>query len=227
MYKVILDPGHGGGNDPGAINKYIKEKDLNLKVAYACKRYLERYNSIEVIMTRYQDTAVALDTRCYISNKEQANLFVSIHNNASGSDAEGYEVYNYTGSKAGNKIANLIAGEFDKLGQKKRYVGSGLYAGSKKGDYYVLSHTDTIACLTEFGFLDSEDYIKMDEAHEITAIGVAHAKGILKYFDIPIQEEVIKETVSNKYATVESVDKLRKALEDIRNCLNEHFDIKK
>jgi len=228
MYKVVLDPGHGG-KDTGAVNSYITEKDLNLKVAVYCMKFLSGY-PIEVILTRNRDIDVDLKTRSYISNEEQANLFVSMHNNASGQNAKGYEVYHYTGSVQGQVFAELLAEEFNSIGLKKRYVGSGLYMGTKKGDYAVLKETKAIACLSESGFIDSDDYKKMDEAHEIQKIGEAHGKAILRYFNIKIKEKnndsedkITKKNDSvSLYATIEDFDSLKKSLKRIEDTLKDN-----
>lgn len=192
MYRVMLDPGHGG-DDVGASNAHITEKQINLRVANSCRKFLERYPEIDVKMTRYQDTTVSLDSRCKISNMNQSNVFVSIHHNAGGGD--GYEVYHFTNSAQGSNLANLIADEFDSIGQNKRYVGSGLYAGSQPGNYFVLANTDCPASLGEFGFIDAKDYLQFDEDHELIEIGRAYGRGILRYLGVEIKEESVIETV--------------------------------
>jgi len=188
-YRVMLDPGHGG-KDVGASNKHTTEKEINLVVARACKDFLKDYPDVEVEMTRYQDTNVDLHTRGTISNLYQANLFLSIHHNAGGGD--GYEVYHYTGSVQGKVFAELIAEEFEIIGQNRRYVGSGLYAGTQPGDYTVLHITDAISALGEFGFVDTKDYTQFDSRMELKAIGQAYGKAILRYFNIELKEEEVE-----------------------------------
>jgi N-acetylmuramoyl-L-alanine amidase len=186
QFRLMLDPGHGG-KEPGASNKHTTEAVINLKIAEACKSYLKSYPEIEVEMTRYQDTYVDLHTRGKISNMFQANAFISIHNNAGGGD--GFEVYHYTGSIQGKMLAELVAEEFSIIGQNKRFVGSGLYAGTKPGNYTVLEVTDAPAILGEFGFMDTKDYLQFDEQHELVKIGQAYAKAAIRYFGLEIREE--------------------------------------
>jgi len=80
---VVLDPGHGG-RDPGAIGPYYgtEEKEINLHVALRTAALL-RERGVQVILTRDSDRYVELDERAAIANRAGADLFVSIHANAS------------------------------------------------------------------------------------------------------------------------------------------------
>lgn len=93
-FTIVIDPGHGG-KDPGAVGAISKEKDINLKVALAVGKLLESQQDIKVIYTRKTDVFVELDKRAEIANKNKADLFISIHSNASGSNrtVKGTETY--------------------------------------------------------------------------------------------------------------------------------------
>ncbi len=81
--RVALDPGHGG-HDTGTIGPSgLKEKDLVLDVARRVRRLVEERLGTEVILTRDKDDFVPLEERTAIANKEGADLFISIHANAS------------------------------------------------------------------------------------------------------------------------------------------------
>lgn len=91
---IVLDPGHGG-KDPGAIGKKykIKEKVMTLALAKKLKAMLEKAG-IKVIMTRNDDTFISLPRRAQIANSSGADLFVSVHINASRSKLlRGFECY--------------------------------------------------------------------------------------------------------------------------------------
>ncbi len=91
---IMIDPGHGG-KDPGAIGKRmrLKEKHLNLALATRLKDDLEK-NGMHVIMTRYDDTFIPLPRRTEMANKSGADLFVSVHINASRTRTlSGFECY--------------------------------------------------------------------------------------------------------------------------------------
>lgn len=182
-FVVVVDAGHGGAEVGGKFTN-ILEKDINLNIALSILSYLKDYPEIKVIMTRTKDVNVELSTRVHIAEQEQANLFISIHNNAGG--GYGFEVYHRTKHAQGSHFAKLIENELKAIGLKKRYVGSGLYAGEKEGDYYVLGNLDIPACLVESAFIDTSDYQNIDEIHEILAVGKAYSRAILKYFNISI-----------------------------------------
>lgn len=80
--KVVIDAGHGG-KDPGTRGLFSKEKDVALKIALELGRIIkENLKDVEVIYTRKNDTFVELDNRAEIANKNDADVFISIHCNA-------------------------------------------------------------------------------------------------------------------------------------------------
>ena len=92
--RIVLDPGHGG-KDAGAMGKraHLREKDMVLLLSKKIKDILEG-EGIEVVMTRDDDTFIPLPRRTDIANRSGADLFVSIHMNASRSRAmRGFECY--------------------------------------------------------------------------------------------------------------------------------------
>ncbi|MEJ5264108.1 MAG: N-acetylmuramoyl-L-alanine amidase [Bacteroidales bacterium] len=91
---VVIDAGHGG-EDPGALGKTYKEKDITLAVALKVGKCIEEnYPSVKVIYTRQTDVFVPLHERAEIANKNHADLFISIHANATKNpDVFGMETY--------------------------------------------------------------------------------------------------------------------------------------
>lgn len=90
--RIVIDPGHGG-RDPGAMANGLSEADLVLDVALRLEKLLAR-SGVEVVLTRRTDAYVALEERTAIANREQADLFLSIHANASRNrHAHGVETY--------------------------------------------------------------------------------------------------------------------------------------
>jgi N-acetylmuramoyl-L-alanine amidase len=106
--KIVVDAGHGG-HDTGTIGPNgLMEKDLVLDVALKLGKLLESRLGAEVVYTRDDDTFVPLETRTAIANKEQADLFISIHANSSDdSSARGVETYylNFTSSRDALEVA--------------------------------------------------------------------------------------------------------------------------
>jgi N-acetylmuramoyl-L-alanine amidase len=80
---VVIDAGHGG-HDPGAIGLRSKEKDIVLRIALKLGKYIEdNLPDVKVIYTRNKDIFIPLFERADIANKNKADLFISIHANAS------------------------------------------------------------------------------------------------------------------------------------------------
>ncbi len=92
--RIVIDPGHGG-KDKGASGKHgIHEKDINLKIAKKLAQRIKQDLDLEVLLTRDSDRFIPLEERTAIANTKHADLFVSIHVNASpNSQAEGVETY--------------------------------------------------------------------------------------------------------------------------------------
>jgi N-acetylmuramoyl-L-alanine amidase len=106
--KIVVDAGHGG-HDTGTIGPNgLMEKDLVLDVALKLGKLLEDRLGAEVVYTRDDDTFVPLETRTAIANKEQADMFISIHANSSDdASARGVETYylNFTSSHDALEVA--------------------------------------------------------------------------------------------------------------------------
>jgi N-acetylmuramoyl-L-alanine amidase len=91
--RVVIDAGHGG-HDPGAHGNGINESELTLDVALRIQKLLQTQPGIEVVMTRDTDVFIPLEERTAIANREGADLFLSIHANASRNvQARGIETY--------------------------------------------------------------------------------------------------------------------------------------
>ena len=93
-FTVVIDPGHGG-DDPGAIGRIAREKTLNLDAGLMLGDMIkEAYPEVNVIYTRQTDVFIPLHKRADIANKNKADLFISIHANASDNrNATGAETF--------------------------------------------------------------------------------------------------------------------------------------
>lgn len=96
LRTLVIDAGHGG-KDSGAISKdkSTYEKNLNLDIARKLQRLIQAtYPEVKVIMTRDKDEFIELAERADIANRNNANLFLSIHiNSTTGTKANGYSVH--------------------------------------------------------------------------------------------------------------------------------------
>ncbi len=150
--KITIDPGHGG-SESGAIGCLgDKEKDINLEIAKNLRSKLEKAGA-KVLMTREDDSYVGLNERVEKSNYFNADIFLSIHNNAlpdsaADRDATGTEAYYfYPQSK---ELANILAKSVtDKTGFKN--------GGARGKSLAVVRNTQSIAVLLEVGYLINPD----------------------------------------------------------------------
>jgi N-acetylmuramoyl-L-alanine amidase len=91
--RIVIDAGHGG-HDPGAHGNGVNESELVLDVALRLRKLLDDQPGVEVVMTRDTDVFIPLEERTAIANRESADLFLSIHANASrNTKARGIETY--------------------------------------------------------------------------------------------------------------------------------------
>ena len=112
-FTVVIDAGHGGV-DPGALGRKSKEKDINFKVSNLLGDMIkEAYPEVKVIYTRTTDVKIPLARRADIANKANANLFISIHSNASKNrNANGCQTFTLgAGSDAEAKAAAMYENE--------------------------------------------------------------------------------------------------------------------
>jgi N-acetylmuramoyl-L-alanine amidase len=105
--RVVIDPGHGG-YDPGAMKDGVTEADVVLDVAMRLERLLVQQAGVQVVLTRRANAFVPLEERTAMANRAGADLFLSIHANASEDDrARGIETYflNFAPNPAAEAIA--------------------------------------------------------------------------------------------------------------------------
>lgn len=80
--RIVIDAGHGG-KDPGASYYGLKEKDIVLDIALELERLFKQNTDLEVHLTRRTDVFIPLEERTAIANRLKADIFVSVHVNAS------------------------------------------------------------------------------------------------------------------------------------------------
>ncbi len=105
--RVVIDAGHGG-HDPGAMGSKITESEITLDVALRLEKLLKAEPGFEVVLTRSTDVFIPLEERTAIANRQQADLFLSIHVNSSRrKEAHGIETYHL--NFASNPEAEAVA----------------------------------------------------------------------------------------------------------------------
>ncbi|QFR56246.1 endolysin [Bacillus phage 000TH010] len=183
MSKLVwLDAGHGG-KDSGAAANGIKEKDIVLKIVKKVKSILTSRYEVAVKLTRESDVFYELIDRARKANAAKADLFVSVHINAT-PGGKGFETYRYVETSASSStgqqqkvLHDAIYKRIKKYGIKDR--------GEKAADLSVLRNTSMPAILTENLFIDNKDeaaLLKKDSF--LDAVAEGHAEGIAEILNL-------------------------------------------
>lgn len=186
-FTVLVDPGHGGKdigtessrNIPDGKNN-VYEKDIALEISKQVASKLSRYNDIEVIISRTDDTFVSILDRMEIANSQNVDVSVSIHLNAEagGNSAEGVETYYKKGATDGSKeLAEIVQSSIiSHIEARDR--------GARAENYDMVKGVTTPAILVETGFLTNpqeEKKLRNSKYQEQMAEGIV--QGILSYLD--------------------------------------------
>lgn len=173
---VFLDPGHGG-RDPGAVYNGLREKDLNMSIYRKLRSELEKLG-YTVLTSRDSDVYVDYVTeRSEMVNKTDADVFISIHFNATGvpgANRSGVETYIYEPDEDIKPRINKVAHDDPtRLSESKRLadnihnsvvsVAGANDRGVHGSNYAVLRETIKPAVLLELGYIDSPEYKKISD----------------------------------------------------------------
>lgn len=184
---IVIDPGHGG-KDIGAIGtNTIQEKDVVLRIAKEIIRLNKTLlnNEFEMYLTRYKDTLISLSDRSRLAESLKANVFVSLHCNASNTSAKGMDVYVHNThieeenlKKSIGMGLSILEESTLKLGFEKR--------GVKFANFQVLRENITFhpSILIELGFvtnIDEADYFLKPK--NIRAMALAILMGLYNYLN--------------------------------------------
>lgn len=138
-FTLVIDPGHGG-HDAGAMGARSKEKDINLRVALAFGKYVERnMPDVRVIYTRKTDVFIPLKERANIANKAGADLFISVHTNAlpGGKIARGFETYSLGMHRAKDNL-DVAMRENSVISMEKGYQQTYQGFDPKSSESYII-----------------------------------------------------------------------------------------
>ncbi|HEY1236352.1 MAG TPA: N-acetylmuramoyl-L-alanine amidase [Candidatus Binatia bacterium] len=156
LRKVVLDPGHGG-KDPGASGPGgIAEKDIVLGIAKKLALKLKTEMGTEVVLTRKDDRFVPLEDRTLLANAEDADLFISLHVNASPNiDAKGIETYylDNTTDEAAIRLAARENATSRKNISDLQFILSDMMQNMKLEDSITLAHrlqTSLVSVMSKF-----------------------------------------------------------------------------
>lgn len=188
--KVFIGVGHGG-SDPGAVSGSFKESSINLVMALACKKELERHG-VKVSISRTIEENDKLADEIKECKAFAPDVAIEIHCNAGSPTADGFEVYTQTGAQKAKskKLAESIWKRVESIGQNAH--GSSPYKtklNSSGTDYFGwLRQLTCPAVLLEGFFVDGvKDRQGFDTVAEQQAMGVAYAHGVLDYLGIKVK----------------------------------------
>ena len=203
---IVIDPGHGGSQSGAeSVLGDVEEKDLNLKLARYLKEELHQYKDLTIYMTREDDRDVGLSRRSEIAQELDADLLVSLHNNAyDGKTAYDHGAFvlaskgNYKQDLAceEQKLACNILHELSKLGIVEQGIllreseTGQRYPNGYIADYYRIIKDGIIngrnQVLIEHAFVDHEEdyenFLSTDEA--LHRLAKADALGIARYLGL-------------------------------------------
>lgn len=181
---VVIDAGHGG-RAPGATKQGVNEKDIDLAIVLQLKKIFEESGeNIGVYYTRTDDSNPTFDQRVQLANKSGANLFISIHNNSTGS-----------GRMSSANGTSVMYNESDETGKSRRFaqicveevtsrIGS-RNRGVMEGDsIYIIRTSEVPVALIEVGFMTNREELKLlcsEDYQKETAEGIYNA--ILRAFE--------------------------------------------
>ncbi len=175
-YSIMLDAGHGGERDPGAVYNGRQEKDDNLRLTLAVGEILQN-NGIDVLYTRTTDVYQTPYEKAMEANNAGVDFFISIHRNSYPTDNEvsGVETLVYDLSGLKYQMAQDINDQLEAVG----FVNLGVKA---RPNLVVLKRTKMPALLVEAGFINSDiDNQLFDDNFQ--DIAQAIASGVLDTLD--------------------------------------------
>lgn len=190
---IVIDPGHGGDNR-GTIENNHEEKFMTMTTALAMYEELQRYDNVEVYLTRTEDVKLSLKERAEFAVSVDADFMFSIHYNASANhELYGSEVwvssvapYNGYGLQFGHEFLS----EAREMGLLVRGVKTRL---GDEGDYYGIIRESVAlnlpALIIEHCHVDNindTDFCDTDE--DLKAFGIADATAVAKYFGLSSSE---------------------------------------
>ncbi len=189
-FTVVIDAGHGGFDSGKVGIDGTLEKEVNLNIAKKLKNLLET-SDVEVIMTRTEDIGLYEETssnkkrqdmtnRASLMNAANADCIISIHQNSYTEESiDGAQVFFYTSSKEGKRLASLIQKSFI-----QRADPSNHRVEKSNDSYYLLKQVSSPIVIVECGFLSNKKESKklVDDTYQQQLAWAIHI-GILQYLN--------------------------------------------
>jgi N-acetylmuramoyl-L-alanine amidase len=193
--EVVIDPGHGGASDPGAVGPNgLTEEEINLRVSRAVQKVLSE-RGVTSVLTRTADYSSLLGVRAALADQAAASLLVSIHHNAPTAnlgDEPGTEVFVQSTSNDSRRLGGLVYEyvfeafqQFDVVWSRAPDAGvlEVLLPGGNDA-YGMIRNPETVAVLAELGYLSNRPEAELyTTAEYVTVAGQAVADAIVAYLE--------------------------------------------
>lgn len=178
IITICLDPGHGGKDHGTTGPSGLKEKDVNLDIAARLRNKLADAG-FNVIMTREDDTCKSTDEIANYANSNNADIFISIHNNShTSAEKNGTETFYSTQSPATSDfLARCINNKtVEQIGTLNR--------GVKSAEFKVLKNTKMVSALVEGAFLSNPtEEARLNDAGYRDRIAAGIYNGVIEYLN--------------------------------------------
>jgi N-acetylmuramoyl-L-alanine amidase len=202
---VVIDPGHGG-QDSGTMKSGLLEKELTLDVAHRLERHLQQRGFV-VVLTRMDDSYVALQDRAAIANNQPNCVFVSIHFDEAGrAAATGIETYYAAHAisipervaswlpflqRTSNEPPNLESQSLASFVQDSIVAQTqATNRGTRPEQFFVIANVRHPAVLVEGGFLtNKEEAVKLANADYREQMAAGIAEGIVNYRQTLLEQQ--------------------------------------
>ncbi len=217
---IVVDPGHGG---TAATDNYRigpggeREEWINLRVGLILQDLLEEKGA-SVLMTRTSDSAVALSDRAKLAIDNDADLFVSIHHNATADPTVNFPIIYYHGMATENKAGTQLAGELAKALLTHMYPAETPF--SIVSDFTIFSQAGTSVLRGTYGipgiiaeasfFTNPDEEQRLKQRDHNMKEAMAYAEAIERFFNKEIPEILPKDSTNfpPKFETLQEADRM-------------------
>ncbi|MGF1618632.1 MAG: N-acetylmuramoyl-L-alanine amidase [Acidimicrobiia bacterium] len=193
--EVVIDPGHGGAADPGAVGPNgLTEEEINLRVSRAVQEALSE-RGVKSLLTRTADYSSLLGVRAALADQASASLLVSIHHNAPTAnlgDEPGTEVFVQSTSTDSRRLGGLVyeyvfvaLQQFDVVWSRAPDAGvlEVLLPGGNDA-YGMIRNPETVAVLVELGYLSNRQEAELFTTPEyVTVVAQAVSDAVISYLE--------------------------------------------
>jgi len=200
VYKVFVDPGHGGQDTGSKGSGGLLEKEVTMALAKKLVRVLEETGKVRPELIRTDDQAVSLDDRAGLANHNHGDLFISLHLGTTfAPDPTGFSIYYWSPTTASptatpsSSTVRLWGQEQEPYWEKSRMLASLMKeellwsipwasGGVLPADIYLLRRARMPAVMLELGSLNHlEEAAQLQKPEFQEAVAKAVTQGIIKY----------------------------------------------